>query len=183
MCKSSEPHFPAPPNPPVFTLVRWGFVLSRPPLLGESFDGSSQLEPLCYHGFRAVVCGRRSHGPNSHEGFDNSTVTTVRHHVSDSPSRIRKPDAPPGCDVTVTSQECAECHDTHQTNRAGERFVCGLCGHLAHVGIAPRGQCPTPCAVRLLVRFVLRVQVNQTPSVHILLVPAFSICKLRPTVR
>ena len=122
----------------------------------------------------AVVRGRRSHEPNSHERVDNSTVTTVRHHVSDSPSRIRKPDAPPGCDVTVTFQECAECHDTHHTNRTDERFVCGSCGHLAHVGIVPRDQHPTPFAVRLLVRFVLRVQVNH----H-----RFAYCKLRPTVR
>lgn len=34
-----------------------------------------------------------------------------------------------------TSQECAECHYTHKTNRAGERFVCGFCGHSAHADV------------------------------------------------
>ena len=34
-----------------------------------------------------------------------------------------------------TSQECSECHYTHKTNRAGERFVCGFCGHSAHADV------------------------------------------------
>ena len=56
---------------------------------------------------------------------------------------------------------------SHQTNKTDERFVCGFMD-ISRTGIAPRGQNSTPFAVRLLVRFVLRVQVNQILLVRIL---------------
>ena len=56
---------------------------------------------------------------------------------------------------------------SHQTNKTDERFACGFMD-ISRTGIAPRGQNSTPCAVRLLVRFVLRVQVNQILLVRIL---------------
>ena len=113
-CASLLSHIFARPDSTRVHPCQMGFCcLPVHPFSASRSMALQQLDPLCYHDPHAVVRGRRPHGPNSHKDVDNSTVTTVRHHVSDSPSRIRKPDAPPGCEMLLSLLKNARNVMTH----------------------------------------------------------------------